>query len=497
MKITATQLYNFLQCNHRVWRDVYGPQEEKIKEANPFVQLLWDRGVFHEREVIKNIGKFTDISEGSHEVRFANTLQAMKNGDDLIYQGVLLDGNLMGIPDLLRKKEDGSYIPIDIKSGRGYEGVDDNGESEDKLKKHYAVQLCLYQELLQRLGYSKKFEGIIYDIDNNEVNYDLTQQIGVRTKKLWTEFYFETKEEVQELINNEKRNKPAIGGKCKLCPWYLSCKKWAKDTHDLTNIFYVGQRARNVINRDLNIEKIEDIEKIDVNEVMKLKKLNKAYMKDVGEKTLQKIKQRALVIHKTKKPVINSPITLPKTTYELYFDIEDDPTQGFVYLHGVYERSPKGERFIPFLAKNFTREDEKSAWKGFIDYIHSLPQNDYSLYYYSQHEKTNYKKLQQQYPDVISEEDILKLFENENSIDLYSVVLKNTDWPLSSYSLKDIAIYLGFKWRDETPSGALSIQWYNEYLKTKDEKIINRILEYNEDDCKATMIVKDFLASHI
>jgi predicted RecB family nuclease len=39
----------------------------------------------------------------------------------------------------------------------------------------------------------------------------------------------------------------------------------------------------------------------------------------------------------------------------------------------------------------------------------------------------------------------------------------------------------------------LSIQWYNEYLKTKDEKIIKRILEYNEDDCKAAMVLKDFL----
>ena len=29
---------------------------------------------------------------------------------------------------------------------------------------------------------------------------------------------------------------------------------------------------------------------------------------------------------------------------------------------------------------------------------------------------------------------------------------------------KPIAQYLGFKWRDESPSGALSIQWFNEYI---------------------------------
>lgn len=495
MKITATHLYNFLQCNHRVWRDVYGPQSEKNPETNPFVQLLWDRGIYHENEAIKTLGQFSDLSIGSLEERFKKTIEEMKKSTPLIYQGVIQYDNLLGIPDLLRRKDDGTYIPIDIKSGRGYEGVDDSSEGEfEKLKKHYAVQLCLYQEILQRLGFSKKNEGIIYDIDNKEIFYDLSQPVGVRNKQLWTDFYHDVKEEVRELLDNLKQNKPGIGGKCKLCPWYSSCKKWAKETHDLTNLFYVGKSDRDTINKDLNIEKIEEIEKINIDDIMKLKKTNKEYMKNLAEKKLIKIKQRALIMDKNKKPIIYGEVILPKTSYELFFDIEDDPTQGFIYLHGVYERSAKGERFISFLAKNLSKEDEKKAWKGFIDYLKSFPLGDYSLYYYSHHEKTSYKKLQQQYPEVISEEDLLKIFENKNSVDLYSVIYKQTDWPLTSYSLKDIATYLGFKWRDETPSGALSIQWYNEYLKTKDEKIMNRILEYNEDDCKATMVMKDFLS---
>ena len=31
-------------------------------------------------------------------------------------------------------------------------------------------------------------------------------------------------------------------------------------------------------------------------------------------------------------------------------------------------------------------------------------------------------------------------------------------------------------------------------MKTGDEKILNRIKLYNEDDCKATMVLKDALA---
>ena len=56
MSITASILYNYTQCPHRVWRDFHGPLDEKIKESNPFVQLLWDKGTQFEKEVIGGIG---------------------------------------------------------------------------------------------------------------------------------------------------------------------------------------------------------------------------------------------------------------------------------------------------------------------------------------------------------------------------------------------------------------------------------------------------------
>jgi len=98
------------------------------------------------------------------------------------------------------------------------------------------------------------------------------------------------------------------------------------------------------------------------------------------------------------------------------------------------------------------------------------------------------------YPDVKTVEQIEQFFESPSVIDLYSdIIFKKTDWPLASYSIKDIASYLGFKWRDESPSGALSIQWFNEYIETKNPDIMKRIIEYNEDDCKATLVLKDEL----
>ena len=484
MNITASKIYDYIKCPHKVWRDVYGPQEEKIKEISPFVQLLWDRGVLHEADTINKMGEFVNIGEGSLEERNAKTLEAMKAGTPLIYQGVIKYNELLGIPDLLKKMPDGFYMPMDIKSGCGMEGGDEDLGDEGKPKKHYALQLCVYAEALIGIGFAKDKKGYIIDIDGKEVDYDL---------EAWWDAYQQAKNEVQNLIENRVKNKPAYGGNCRQCPWYKSCKKWCQETDDLSNIFYLGRSKRDIMNEELGVMSVEQLSKVKLEEMIARKKQNKSFLKGFGEKTLEKLIKRADLLTNVKEPVIYNRIDFPVVSYELYFDIEDDPTRDFVYMHGVYERHDGKERFVSFVAKDYTLGSEKDAWAEFWEYINSLPKNDFSVYYYSQHEKTTYKRMQGRYPDVVTMQQIEDFFALPNVIDLYAIIFKNTDWPLASYSLKDIAVYLGFKWRDETPSGALSIEWFNKYLENKDPKELERILLYNEDDCKATAVIKDFL----
>ncbi len=493
MHITASKLYDYLQCPHRVWRDIYGVQDEKIKETNPFIQMLWDKGVQYEKKVISDIGEYLDLSKGSLEERFDKTIKAMKAKTPLIYQGVLIVDNIAGIPDLLRLMPDGLYIPIDIKSGMGVEGEDEENDEEGKPKKHYAVQLALYCDALIRLGFENKKKALIYDIRGNEVEYNLENPIGKINKMSFWELYEEVLLKVSALIDNKVQNKPAIAGACKLCPWYTSCKKWAENTDDPTCLFYVGRSKRDILNVDAGVNTVQDILTMDVADLMSQHEKDKNFLKGIGQKTIDKIVTRANILRNIKKPVVYSKIDFPQVDYELFFDIEDDPTQEFVYLHGVYERSPNGERFLDFTAKEISPTAEKQAWSDFWQYIRSLPQNNFSVYYYSHHEKTTYKRMQKVYSDVVSADEVESFFDNPNVIDLYQIVLKNTDWPVGSYSLKALAQYLGFSWRDKTPSGALSIQWFNDYIKSKDESILNRILLYNEDDCKATMVLKDGL----
>ena len=322
--------------------------------------------------------------------------------------------------------------------------------------------------------------------------------MGARNPQSWWQFYLDTKAKAVSLMKNEVQNKPAYSGKCKLCPWYASCKKWIKQNDDPTMIFYVGRAVRDVLFKDLEIESYQELINIDVDRVLERKKNEKGFLNRIGKDSLEKAIKRSRIMKENGQPIIYSSPIFPNTSFDLFFDIEDDPTQAFVYLHGVYERSLNGERFVSFVAEEKTDESEREAWLNFWNYIRSLPKDDFTVYYYSHHEKTTYHQMSKKYPGVVSDEELEWFFSPEKAVDLYSdVVLKNTDWPLMSYSLKEIAQYLKFSWRDKSPSGAMSIEWFNKYLETKDKKDMDRILLYNEDDCKATMVIKDYLNSFI
>jgi len=84
-----------------------------------------ERATF-EREVIQGLQiPFTDLSGFSGQAKEVATQEAMARGDELIYQGRIAADDLLGEPDLLRKRDNG-YLAGDIKSGDGLEGSSDN-----------------------------------------------------------------------------------------------------------------------------------------------------------------------------------------------------------------------------------------------------------------------------------------------------------------------------------------------------------------------------------
>ena len=132
--VTATLLYDLVRCSHRVTMDLFA-EASRRDPVNPFVQLLWERGNLYEKSVVAGLKTpFLDLSPFSGAKKEHLTQEAMVRGEPLIYGGRIQAGDLLGDPDLLRR-EQGGYVPGDIKSGSGEEGDDENSRP----KKHYAV----------------------------------------------------------------------------------------------------------------------------------------------------------------------------------------------------------------------------------------------------------------------------------------------------------------------------------------------------------------------
>lgn len=177
----------------------------------------------------------------------------------------------------------------------------------------------------------------------------------------------------------------------------------------------------------------------------------------------------------------------PERTKEIYFDIEDDPTRGLTYLFGLLVKDGAAkERFQHFVARR--PEEEEGVVRQFWDWLAGQP--DAAIYVYSPKEHTSLKHLMERYsldPGVFTQYEA-------NEYDLYhDLIVKFSDWPTYSYGIKQIAKLIGFAWRDPDPSGANSIAWYNEYLANPaNEAALQRILDYNEDDCRAMVAVKQY-----
>ena len=482
--VTAAMLYNLIACPHRVAMDLFADPAHR-DAPNPFVQLLWDKGALYEREVIAGLDiPFLDLSLYAGDEKERRTLEAMRKGEPLIYAGRIQADGLLGDPDLLRREGVG-YIAGDIKSGAGEEGP----EGDSKPKIHYAVQLGVYTDILERLGHSAGRRAFVWDIHGAEVAYDFQATYGKRNPKTLWQDYQDALYEAKAITARKDETLPAYSAVCKLCHWYSACIRRLKESDDLTMIPDLGRSKRDVM-----YGTVRTVTAFADSVPAAFISGKKTAFTGIGPDTLQKFHDRAkLLATPGARPYLRESIRLPAHERELFFDIEVDPLRDICYLHGFIERrggDNATERFVSPFAAEPTPAAEKGAFAQAWNYIRDS--RPCVIYYYSKYERTIYRKLQEKYPDICGAEEIEDLFDPAHAIDLYNdIVKKATEWPTWDLSIKTLAKYLGFAWRDTHPSGAASIEWFHRWVETGDDAIRQRIFDYNEDDCRATRVLLD------
>jgi predicted RecB family nuclease len=485
MKISASDIYSLYAPSYCEKRLFYRYKNEKEKPLGPFQELIIKLGNKHEREHVKQLGAYTDLSQMEWAERTKQTKKAIINGNPVIYQGLFevteeIEGqkiDIKGSPDILLK-EGQEYIIRDYKL---------SFHAEEKRHPEILYQLQLYGYLFEKTMGMKplKLEAFLGNESLVTIDYDN----GLTAK-----------EKIKEILDIYSLSNipysPVGWSKCNECGFREICFDKAVKNKDVALVYGIDQGIARVLKSE-NVINIDDIlEKYNEASLSELKRPWGNSMRKIGKSA------KSILLHaeamKTGKNIKIGNINLPNVDNLVMFDLEGLPPQideiDKIYLWGmqVYGKNPG--KFTPALAP-MGKDGDKKGWEDFLDKAKGIfdKYGNIPFVHWHNYEKTKVNLYLERYGDI----DGIAQRVLGNLLDLRLVTKEAIVLYEPSYSLKIVEKIAGFKRTQDEYGGTWSIAKYIEAVETEDEKIrdekMNDILKYNEEDLAATWAVYQWL----
>lgn len=459
--ITEKSFYQYIKCPSWVYFEAHAGESQP---HDPLLQKLIDDGLIEEkqREILADRKQLYEVTAEDAEEAFLQTLQFMREGRQTIYRATLIDQHWVGQPDVLERVEGKSnlgdyyYVAADIKRTR-------------EVRDDHKFQGCFYAELLEKIQGVKPAQGYVITPERAVLSYLI--------EEFETEYKL-TLGEIEAIVAGRKPPHFLTSG-CKQSPWFDACRRESVHCDSLSVLNRIW-REEVALLEDAGVKTIDELAALSVRDLARR-------VPGMHPPRLETLRDQAVAIHENHH-IIRGRVDFPESAVEIFFDIESDPLRDFDYLFGVLAvQDGKGE-YHSFFAE--FPGDERRAWKEFVTFIEG--HYDAPIYHYGQFEVEVVRRFIKKYgASAIAEE----AFER-NMIDLLYVMRPAIIFPLPFYSLKDIASYIGFAWRADDASGANSVLWFEEWMRTKNDALRKKILEYNEDDVRATHLVKKWVREH-
>ena len=474
MLINAELLLQYQRCKRRPFLDIHG-ERRWVNTGNDLIYKLQQDKITHQKSVLSELAyEQPQYPRKDWYSAHKATVELMQKGVEYIHKGAIITDytsnvTLVSHPHLLIKQPgqsqfgDWYYAPANIELGK-------------RPKQEYQVVVAFHAHVLTQYQQSEVDSAwLILRGKDKGYPVDLDKWIP-QMEAILVEFINSLQQdEAPEIFISRQR--------CSLCHWHNDCYANAKSQEHLSLLpgvtppRYAQLQELNITTpqnlADTNPELLENLIGFDYQVATKL-------------------------VVQAESTIKSHPLLLPfnydtiqslefNHFIELYFDIEAQPDLNLNYLLGVLlvDKRNHTEQFYCFLAES--PEDEEAVWQQFLDLVWQYPQAP--IYHFCVYEFDTVKRLSKLYNTprkYVS--PVLNRF-----VDIYEYLIQNVTLPVESYALKAIARWLGFEWRNPEASGAKCIYWYDEWLKTGDRTLLETIQLYNEDDCKATCRVKEWL----
>ena len=531
--IAPTDLATFLQCRHKTGLDLAAAHGvlARPRYEDPFAQLLARRGEDHERQYVERLraeGRQVVVIErraggpiGAALIRQTDdTLAAMRAGAEVIVQARLAAGPLAGYADLLVRVPqpsalgDWSYEPHDTKLARETRGS-------------AILQLCAYAELLEAMQGTLPAHFAVVTPDPVEP----VHRFRVADYLAYYRMVRTALETALPLGHDALRTEhyPEPVEHCAVCAWEARCvARRRADDH----LSFVAGAAR-VHRQELTAQGYATLATAAAMPVPVAFKPARG-----ARETYDRIGHQARVQHEqrvTGRPVVERLPVVPgeglsrlpaPSPGDLFLDLEGARFAregGREFLFGLWEpagltggdargeggrgegergegergEGERGEgRYHAWWAT--TDAEERLAFEAVMDRIDRAWQADPGMhvYHYNHYEPAAFKRLVGRH--ITRGELLDRLLRAGRFVDLYPVVRQAVRCGVESYSLKPLEQYTGYTRQValasvSQPLLAVELALESGAPEAIDEEIRAAVQGYNEDDCRSTEALRDWL----
>jgi predicted RecB family nuclease len=500
IELSAADLIGHLGCRHLTQLDlaVAHGKDKPPKIWDPLLELLWQRGLAHERGYIEHLeGSGLKVERiegfGIETKQVEQTAEAMHAGVPVIVQGALSSGRWGGRPDVLKRVERSSAL-----GAWSYEVIDTKLARETK--SGTILQLCLYSDLLTAP------QGL-----TPEQMYVVSPWSGFTPQTFRTDdyasYYRFVRGRLESAIEDgaQADTYPDPKEHCDICRWRHRCD---------------AQRRA-----DDHLCLVAGISKLQINELtgrgvsttaaLASMRLPMTWKPDRGSpQTYERAREQARlqVDARTKGTPLYEVLSpgagfglsvLPEPSPgDVFLDFEGDPyvgEHGLEYLLGYVAADEGGEYRYSGLW-SLTREEERSNFERFVDFVMERWRQYPSLriYHFAPYEPAALRRLMGRYAS--RGEEIDRMLRGKLFVDLYAVVRHALRAGIESYSIKQLEQFYRFEREADLADANRALASVQACLELGETQAVGEgekavVQAYNQDDCVSTRWLRDWLES--
>jgi predicted RecB family nuclease len=504
--LSATDLSNFLACRHLVGLDLAAARNlipAPAPHADAALKALRERGEAHERAYLDSLRceglHIVEIRrDGDADARRDETLDALKSGADVVYQGAFAQNGWMGYADILRKVPcapgtssafgDWSYEPYDTKLARETRGGT-------------VLQLALYADLLaDAQGVAPERFFVVTPGNPFAVHEHRVADYRAYFRLIRARMLDVLKTDPNAML---AEHYPEPVEQCDLCRWAERCHERRRADDHLSFIAGAtrGQRAEL---QSRGIGTLAAAASMPVPITFTPTRGSREVYDRIGEQARLQLEQRtrqAPVFEML--PVVSGDglCRLPRPSPgDLFLDLEGARfvrSGGHEYLFGLGHVASEGA-FAYRTWWAMTAPEEQQAFEQVVDVITAAraADPDMHIYHFASYEPAALKRLAGRY--ATRQDTLDDLLRKERFVDLYTVVRQAMRAGVESYSLKQLEQYYGYRRGVPLRTASAHLQALQLALEASDPAAVTGetravIERYNEDDVQSTRHLRDWL----